>query len=278
MQKRLLLAIVPLLVLLNGITSSAQVVTTTASTPRLVSRPILPKKPKPLRTELSVGYRLTSDGWNLYADKGYVISDEPKLSDQFYDLRVFQLEFGEHKDRTQKKRKPVENYGEPTRAFVFGKVNNFYALKLGYGFRKLIAGKPEPGTVSIHWFGTGGFSLGLLKPYYLEVDAPEGAMGTNFVRQSVKYSDEMRPYFLNDRYIIGGSGFMKGIDETKFVPGLHAKGGLHFDFAANKKTVVAVQAGASAELYFQKVQIMARDEGTPYFVNIFAAFQFGKRW
>lgn len=275
------LSLIPLLLLLSGGPAVAQTMISasgnkTAATPKVVI-----KKPKPIHTELSVGYRLNSDGWSIFADKGYVRSEETKLRDQFYDLRVFQVEFGEHKDPAQHKKKYQDNgSGEQTKPFVFGKVNNFYALKLGYGVRKLFAGKPEPGTVSIHWFATGGLSVGLEKPYYLEAYAPQDNVGGGgpLVRQSIKYSEANREYFLNDYYIVGGSGFTKGISEIKFVPGLHAKLGLHFDFAANKKTVLAVETGASAEVYSRKVQLMARDEGKPYFFNIFASIQFGKRW
>ena len=53
--------------------------------------------------------------------------------------------------------------------YIFGKINNFYALKLGYGYRRMIAGKPDPGTVSIHWIYSGGFSVGLSEALLPEV-------------------------------------------------------------------------------------------------------------
>lgn len=262
----------------SGIAASAQTtISATNAQKPVVARKIIPKRPKPLRAELSFGYRLNSDGWSIYTDKGYVRSDEGKLSDQFFNLRMAQIEFTEHKDPRQTKKKFEDVSGNQTKAFVYGKINNFYALKLGYGVRKMIAGKPEPGTVSIHWFGTGGLSIGMEKPYYIEGLAPQDGVGP-LVQQTMKYSETNKDYFLDDRYIIGGSGFAKGIDEIQFVPGLHAKAGLHFDFAANKKTVLAVETGINAELYTRKIQIMAREDGKQYFVNIFAAIQFGKRW
>ena len=277
MYKKLVLAIVPLF--LSVLHVGAQAIISPQRSSGSSAKKFVPKA-KPIRTELSVGYRLNSDGWSFYADKGYVRSNETRLRDQFYNLQILELEFGEHKDRTQHKMKAEDANGSSQgKPFVYGKVNNFYAFKLGYGVRRLIAGKPEPGTVSVHWIGTAGLSLGLIKPYYIEAYAPEGQFGSPLVLQSIKYSQENRDYFLNsgNNYVVGSSGFAKGLGETKIAPGVHLRAGLHFDFAANKKTVLAVETGISAELYFQKIQIMARDEGTASFANVFASIQFGKR-
>lgn len=246
-------------------------------------RPQQPKKPKPLRTELSGGFRLTSDGWSLFADKGYVLSDEPKYSDLFYNVRLFQVEFGEHKSPKEQKRQPVDQTarGENASVYIFGKINNFYSLRLGYGFRRLIAGKPEPGTVSIHWTGVAGLALGLEKPYYLEAFVPQSPNTGTFSQKTIKYSDSTAPSFLNDQAIIGYAGWTKGLSEIKVVPGLHAKTALHFDFAKNARkgvNLMALEVGVSAELYTRKIALMAMQDNTPYLINMFASLQFGKRW
>jgi hypothetical protein len=243
-----------------------------------VVKKVIPKRPKPLRTELSIGLRFNTGGWSIYADKGYVRSEETKLKDQFYNLRIFQAEFSEHKHPSEKKMAYLdETTGEKSKSFIYGKINNFYSLKLGYGFRKMIAGKPEPGSVSIHWMGVGGLAIGFEKPYYINAYVDKDKTGT-YNEENIKYTDETKESFLNEYYIIGGGGFAQGLGEIKFVPGLQAKTGLHFDFAANKKTVLAIETGVSAEVYSRKVQLMARQEGKPYFVNLFASIQFGKRW
>lgn len=244
----------------------------------LVVRKVPVKRPKPLRTELSAGLRLNSDGWSIYADKGYVRSEETKLSDFFYNLRVVQLEFSEHKNPAEKKMSYLdESTGDKSKAFIYGKINNFYALKAGYGFRRLIAGKPEPGSISIHWTGIGGLALGFEKPYYISAFT-NSSNSSFYSEETIKYSDETKESFLNEYYIIGGSSFTEGLSELKFVPGLHAKTALHFDFAAGKKSVLAVETGVNAEVYSRKVQLMARQDGRQVFVSMFASIQFGKRW
>ena len=237
------------------------------------------KKPRPLRTELSGGARLNTNGWSLFMEKGWVKESGERESDLFYNLRIAQIEFSEVKHPKEMKQtndvQAVYSDDKP-RPYIFGKINNFYTLKLGYGFRKMIAGKPEPGSVSVYWTGVGGLSAGILKPYYVDAYV---LSGSGVSREQIKYGDEAGGgAFLNEHLVIGGSGFSKGLNELKFVPGLQFRTGLHFDFARNKKTVLAVAVGAAAELYVKKIEIMANQKAYPYNFNAFASFQFGKRW
>lgn len=240
----------------------------------------LVKKPKAISSELSAGFRLNSDGWSLFADKGYVRSEETKLRDQFYDIRLFQVELSEHKDPKEIKRsvtdQTVNGGTQKSKPYIFGKINNFYALKLGYGMRKMIAGKPEPGAISIHWVYAGGLSLGMAKPYYLDGYVPQDNFGT-LVPATFKYSDSTKESFLNEYYIQGSAGFSKGLGEIQFIPGIHAKTALHFDFAASRRSVLAVETGVNAEYYTRGIQIMANQKENPLFVNLFASIQFGRR-
>ncbi len=273
-------------ILLMGLagTSAAQyagngnVTKDTVTPPRPVPRPVV-KKPKPIRTELSGGIRLNTNGWSVFVDKGWVKEKGERESDLFYNLKIVQIELSEIKHPKELKQSNDQqgvSSGERIRPYIFGKVNNFYSLKLGYGFRKMIAGKPEPGTVSVHWFGAGGLALGLLKPYYVEAYVPQG--GGTARREIIKYTDSTGGAFLNERLVIGGAGFSKGLGEIKFVPGLQVRTGLHFDFAPGKKTVLAVSLGMNAEVYTQKIEIVANQNHVPYNFNLFAGFQFGKRW
>lgn len=227
------------------------------------------KKPKPISKEFSMGLRLNTDGWGLYAHRGVSKSDK-KETELFYNVRYWELELDEKKNPKEIKRNSdLSNFNDTKpRAFIYGKKNNFYTLKLGYGFRRMIAGKPDPGTVSIHWFYSGGLSLGMLKPYYINL----------YDGRSITYTDSTKDEFLNRGDIIGASGFSKGIGEIKFVPGAHVKTGLHFDFAASKKTVLAIEFGFDAEVYSKAVPIMADQKDVPFFANVFGAIQFGKRW
>jgi len=224
---------------------------------------VRPKAPKPISREISGGLRLNSDGWSLFMDLGRAKAKDAKHAEMFYNVRVWQLEFTEKKN--PKEYKMASQYGG--NSYIYGKINNFYALKLGRNYMHMIAGKPDPGSVSIHWLYGGGISLGMLKPYYLKMG------GT-----TMKYDDETKVDFLNQDEIMGSAGFSKGLGEVKMIPGFHAKTAIHFDFSANKKSVIGVEAGVNAEYYTQEVQLMATQPATPYFLDLYVALQFGKRW
>jgi hypothetical protein len=238
-----------------------------------------PPKPKPIRTELSGGFRLNSDGWSVFADKGWVVSEE-KRRDYFYNAKVLQFELSERKH--PKETRSTNNITAPNssgrpRSFIYAKINNFYNFKVGYGMRKMIAGKPEIKTVSIHWVYIGGLSAGLIKPYYIDAKVPLDEFGTT-VREDIKYSDSTKSIFLSNRNIYGSSGFAKGLGETQIVPGIYARTALHFDFHTSKARVMAIETGVTVEYYTKKIEMMALQDAVPYYVNIYASIQFGKRW
>lgn len=230
------------------------------------------KRPKALRGELSGGFRLNSNGWGVFVDKGYLRGGEAfgQINrDKYFQVRLFQLELGEIKHPKE----ISSSFGLPgfninTSAYILGKVNNVYQARLGYGYRRLIAGKPDPGTVSVHWVYMGGFAAALVKPYYLRIQG----LG------EVKYDVNNEAFFVSPGYILGKSGFSKGFDELEFIPGVFLKTGLHFDFATRRKGLIALEVGVNGTYYTQKIEQMVRQDPKQFFFNLYASLQFGKRW
>ena len=264
------------LVCLTGI--HAQEITFSSDSTKKLVRPVIVyakppvvKPPKPIRHELSFGLRLNTDGWGIYTDFGKVKGQDVKKIDMFHNVKFLQLEFGEIKNpKEQKIRGGTNNY-------IYGKVNNFYSLKIGAGIQKMIAGKPDPGSVSIHWSNSVGFALGLLKPYYINVyGSLSPTTGTS--QSPIKYSDINQDDFLDKYRIKGSAGFSKGLDEMTFIPGGYLRSAIHVDFAANKIYVLSLETGVNAEFYSQDVLLMASQKPSSSFYNLFIAFQFGKRW
>lgn len=276
MKKYFSIIVWALSVMLLATTASAQV-----SNRDSIPVPVRKKRPKPIKQELSGGVRLNTDGWSIFMDRGKVKSTD-RTTDYYYDLHFWQFEFGEHKHPQEIKRtNTVGSSAESSQPFIFGKTNNFFALKIGYGKRHMISGKPslneevEPKHVSIHWVYTGGIAIGLEKPYYIDAYVVDNG---GLVLKSISYSDTTANEFLAHEYIAGSTGFTKGIGETKIVPGIHGKTGLHFDFASSKKTKLAIETGIAFEMYSRAIELMATDNSKPYFVNAYVSFQFGKRW
>jgi hypothetical protein len=228
------------------------------------------KGPKPLKHEASVGFRLNTDGWSIYSDLGKIKGFDSKHSDMYHNVRIFQFEFSEKKSPSEEKTtSTTPNSLGGNNSYIFGKINNFYEFKIGWGMRKMLAGKPDPGTVSIHWVNIGGVAIGLLKPYYLDLSSDPSA---------VKYSPATAQDFLNNEEIEGSAGFSKGLSEVKVIPGGYFRSALHFDFAHARKSLIAVELGIEGEYYSQAIPIMANQPANAYFVDLFAGIQFGGKW
>ena len=263
-------------------TTPADTIRTLPRVPIKPVRIVRPKPPKAINREFSAGGQLNSDGWSVILERSAVRTEETReKANMFYDLRNLSVEFTEHKHPKQVKSSTSSdpNGTSKVKPYVFGKINNFYALKLGLSKSKMIAGKPEPATVSIHWKYGGGISVGLLKPYYVVAFAPRspGASG-GLTEQTIKYDENTAPFFLNERNIIGGTFFTEGLSEIEVIPGAHVKTGLSFDFAMNKKSVLALETGVAAEVYTRPIALMAAQKAVPYFVNLYVGLSFGRRY
>lgn len=235
-------------------------------------KPPKTKKPPVLTSSLSGGFRVNSNGWGLLLDKGFLYGNDAfgaSNRNKYFQSKVLELSFCEIKHPKEIKANSVLP-GLPFQpgAYILGKINNFYQANLGYGYWRLIAGKPDAGTVSIHWVYLGGFSAGLLKPYYLDLYQ----LGT------VKYSKEIQNEFITPGMIVGKAGFSKGLNEIKFIPGIFLKSGLHFDFASRPKGLMALETGVSASYYFQEIEQMVGQDSRQLFLSFYASLQFGGKW
>lgn len=242
-------------------------------TTQLVNTAIKPpkeKKPKSLRGELSAGLSLNTNGWGIIIDYGrYFGADKfGGMPDKFSHVHTIQLEVGEVKHPKEfRSGGSILGISLQPQSYILGKINNFYRAKIGYGQRRLIAGKPEASTVSIHWANAGGFSLGMAKPYYLNT----------VTLGQVKYSKDNEQTFTTPGAILGSAGFGKGFDEIIYIPGIYLKSGLHFDVANRRKLVMAIETGVNAEYYFQKIEQMVGEDPKDLFFNFYATIHFGKR-
>jgi hypothetical protein len=227
----------------------------------------------PLTQEMSGGFRLNSDGWTVFINRGFLNNEEHKTI--FFSIDLSEKK---HPKETRTSGTLIDTFSIKPIPYKYGKVNNFYQLKIGIGGSKELTGKLDKKSVIVNWVYNGGLSIGLLKPYYLDLWVPEG---NSYVRKYEKYSEENKAYFLdlnNRQTILGGSSFTKGINEISIKPGIHLKSGFNFDYSASRKSFLGVEIGASAELYTTQIDIMTNTKNTAYFINFYADFRFGKRW
>jgi hypothetical protein len=208
--------------------------------------------------------KMHTDGYGLTYERGKIKSP--------YKATLFQFEFNEKKHKKEEKQSRSDGavvFGNP---FIYGKQNNFYQFKLGMGQQFMLGGKSNKNGVGVYAILAGGLSLGLMKPYYLDIESPPNSGQI----KSIKYSQADSAEFMGPS-ILGATGFGKGWGELKLAPGVHAKTGLRFDWGRFNNSVSAAEVGFTLEYYPGKVEQMVGMEANTLFFNGYLAFVFGSR-
>jgi hypothetical protein len=193
------------------------------------------------RKQSTFGIQLRTNGYGVFYELGRMRT--PRFTN------LYTIEVTEIKEQKEDKVSPI-NTGAFNSSFVYGKINNFYQAKLGFGQQYILGQKGNKNGIAVMGIYEGGFSMGFLKPYYVSVKDGSGT------KRDIKFDSADSTLFLTGA-IEGSSGFGKGWNELKLVPGAFAKVALRFDFGKYNEKVQAIEIGMSLEGYSQKIKIMA---------------------
>ncbi len=237
--------------------------------------------------EAAADLKLFSNGWSLGVNIG-------KLK-TYYRTHYYHFGIGELKhNREFKNRDGITGTGRSARSYSFGKQNNLYTLRAGYGIKRYYSEKARKKGLAIGASYQGGFTLGLLKPYYLEIRSDEPGIAP--VVRNERFTGDNAASFLTPERINGAAPAITGLSEIQLRPGFHFNGGLHFDWGAFDEFVKAIEVGIAADIFFGDIPLLV-DEASftsstgvvtevlpenvnnrPFFINLYVSFQFGKRW
>ncbi len=205
------------------------------------------------------GGKLTSDGYGVFMEIGRAKTVKKST--------LFQFELSERKDPHEEKGSNVigQNLTNP---FIYAKQNFLYPVKLGIQQQVLLGNKSNKNGVSITANYGGGISLGLVRPYYVQLNTSE--------KQYIKYENDSAQFLrIND--IVGGPGFSKGWSDIKVTPGAYAKTALRFDYGSYNEMVSAIEVGLSGEFYSKKIPLMVGRPAKQFFFTGYVAIMFGRR-
>jgi len=207
------------------------------------------------------GIKLASDGYGVFFEKGKFITPTK--------TRLIQFELNEKKSPKEKRLSTGDVFFGSS--LVAYKLNNFYEFKLSIGEQRLIGGKGNKNGVAVTALYTGGLSLGIIKPYYVN---------TTINDSDAVYQKTFSQIFadtLNSYAISGASGFTVGWGHVSFKPGINAKGALRFDYARFNTSITAIEAGVTAEYYFSKIAQVYDVPYKNFFFNGYVTIMFGNR-
>ena len=208
--------------------------------------------------QMVFGAKLISDGYGAMFEIGKGKSVKKSM--------LFQLEISERKHQKEEKQ---SNPFAPTAPIIYGKQNFFYPIKLGVQQQFLLGNKSNKNGVSLTGNIGGGLALGLLRPYFVQVDK-------NGQKVYVQYNSPDSSLFLNGPYY-GGPDFGTGWNNLKMTPGLYVKPALRFDYGRFNEVVSALEVGLCAEFYGQKIPQMVHNKQKQFFLTAYVSILFGKR-
>ncbi|HEY1201417.1 MAG TPA: hypothetical protein VGE79_10570 [Niastella sp.] len=205
------------------------------------------------------GIKLNTDGYGLSYEIG-----------RFKSARVaniFQIEINEKKHKKEKRTSLLNGFN--FNSVIYGKLNNFYQVKLNAGQQRIIGGKGNKNGVAVMAVYTGGVAIGLQKPYFVDI-----LDKTSQQRYRKTYPEIIDSINYEEQ---GASGFTVGWDKVQPKWGLSAKGALRFDYGRFNETVSAIEVGLNAEYYFGKVAQMAYSPEKSFFFNAYISLLLGRR-
>jgi len=138
-----------------------------------------------------------------------------------------------------------------------------------FGQQIILGQKGNKNGVAVTGIYEGGLSLGLLRPYYLQIQDSTGSTRT------IKY-DQDTSLFVNGR-IVGGAGLSKGWNEIKVKPGVYLRTAVRFDFGRYNEMVQGIEGGLVLEAYSSKIPIMLYNKEHQIYFQAYIALVFGRR-
>jgi hypothetical protein len=211
------------------------------------------------RNERSFAILLNSDGIGL-SYRGAKRID-------YRNKRLLEIEAGTLKH--PKEYRLSNPYTQSTGTFVFGKLNSVIYLRGGIGHQHEIFKKVDLGGIAIRYFYSAGPVFAVYKPIYYRVFYP--LPNNLYELREEKYTSAIAL----PQDIYSKASFIKGLNETKILPGLFAKGGLNFEYSKEDKIIHAVEIGAQINAFPKKVPIMLSSENKSIFFSLFVSYRFG---
>jgi hypothetical protein len=205
------------------------------------------------------GVQLRTNGYGAFYEIGRAKS--PRKTN-LYLIELTEIKDAKE-DRVQNQNLPFSN------SLVYAKINNFYQLRLGFGQQYIFGQKGNKNGVAVMGIYGGGLSLGLVKPYYLEL--------TDDNRRYIKFTPADSAQYIDLVDVRGGAGFTKGWNDLTFNPGVMVKAGLRFDFGRYNEMIQALEIGISADFFAKKTQTVLFSDPKQLFYQGHIAFLFGRR-
>ena len=160
------------------------------------------------------------------------------------------------------------------KSYKYGKLNGLLFLRAGFGFQRKLYERSERKSIEIRMLYSAGVTLCIAKPVYLQVEYPDPINSNSYIIKDEAYN----PAIHNQSNILGRAPIFDGLQDLKIHPGGYAKLGFSFEYGDRTNSIKAVEVGSVIDCFPQAIQTMAYNKAENFFVTLYVAFHFGKRW
>lgn len=210
------------------------------------------------------GIRLATDGYGISFEKGKFRTP--------YRTFTYSFELNEKHDPKEHHVSAISSGGDITTVVPY-KINNLYEFKVAVGQQHLIGGKGNKNGVAVTGIYSAGLTLGLLKPYYLDVQNRVTGKTDRMTFEELAKDTALTA----DQTITGSSGFTVGWGHLKYKPAANARQALRFDYGRLNQTITAIEVGLTEEFYFSKIPLAYEVTNHSFFFNAYVSILFGSR-
>lgn len=162
-----------------------------------------------------------------------------------------------------------DGYNNNPSQYKFGKLNNVFFWRIGYGNITNITERSYKNALGLNFIYAGGLNLALLKPYYLDVIQLDKFKTPNVV------SSKFVPDSTNEYNIYGSSSFAQGLGETTLKLGAYGRLALAVEWGQYPDEYKTIEAGFVLDGFSDGIPILYGYTADKYFAGFYLAFNWG---
>lgn len=157
------------------------------------------------------------------------------------------------------------------RTHVEGKLNQLFVVRPSYGRQWTLLQKSSEGGQKLLGMLSTGPSIGIQKPYYVEISYDNGFQGTTEVPLAKTIDNSYKKVF-----IMGESSLWKGLNESQIIPGWHIKSAVNMEIETLKQNNIGIEIGFIVDYFTKPVEILNLMSGRQVYTTAYISFSMGK--
>lgn len=189
---------------------------------------------------------------------GFILKKSVAISDRMFQTYGLEVMNVKH-PRESRISNPLNG-----NSFIWGKQNYLYSFRLQYGREVVLFKKASFQGLQIHGILAGGPSIGVVAPYYIQVNNGE----------AVQYDPRVHTNFNS---VLGTGNILQGVGESQVKFGANIKPAMSFEFGTFKSNVSGLEVGFALEAFTEKIILVPNADNDQVFTSFFVTLFYGRR-